>query len=254
MHKNDTSPLSVWDIPVTLVLLTRLPVPTLPQHVFKRQSRAAWAFPIIGAIVGCLGLLVGQIGLGAGLPPLACAALIVATLIVTTGAMHEDGLADTFDGFWGGFTKERRLEIMKDSHIGTYGVLALLLSQLIRITAIVALLNAGLAMGILAACIFSRSLMPVPMALLANARSSGLGQSVGAPPADAVLTGLGLAVLLAILLVGSKAILPCLFAPLVAGGLWATAKVKIGGQTGDVLGATQQISEIAFLLTLAAVI
>ncbi len=252
VQKNDTSPLSLWDIPLALVLLTRLPVPTLPQHVFKRQSKAAWAFPIAGAIVGGLGLLVGQIAVGVGLPPLACAGLIVSTLIVTTGAMHEDGLADTFDGFWGGFVKERRLEIMKDSHIGTYGVLALLLSQLIRVAAIVALLNAELAAGVLAACIFSRALMPVPMALMANARSSGLSHSVGEPPRLAVVSGLGLAFLLAILLVGATAVLSCLLSLLAVSGLWLLAKAKIGGQTGDVLGATQQIGEITFLLALTA--
>ncbi|WP_074736406.1 adenosylcobinamide-GDP ribazoletransferase [Ruegeria halocynthiae] len=254
MTKNDTAPFSVWDIPLALVLLTRLPLPRLPEETFTRQSRAAWAFPLAGLIVGALACGTAWIAIWAQLPAFAIASLIVVMLIATTGAMHEDGLADTFDGLWGGFTAERRLEIMKDSHIGTYGVLALLLSQLLRVTAIAALVGAEMMTGVLAACVFSRSLMPALMTLLKNARHSGLSHSVGAPPISAVLAGLVLAALLALGLLGSLALAPMLFAMISCLIVAKIAKAKIGGQTGDILGATQQVSEIVFLLTLITLI
>ncbi|KIC43426.1 cobalamin biosynthesis protein CobS [Ruegeria sp. ANG-R] len=254
MNKNDTALFSRWDIPVALVLLTRLPLPKLPEASFARQARAAWAFPLAGLIVGALACGVAWIAIWVQLPTFAAASLLVATLIIVTGAMHEDGLADTVDGLWGGFSAERRLEIMKDSHIGTYGVLALLLSQLLRIAAIATLLGAGMLTGVLAACVFSRALMPALMTLLPNARQTGLSHSVGAPPLPTVLAGLVLAALLSLVLLGSLAFAPMLFA-MIAGGIVARiAKAKIGGQTGDILGATQQVGEITFLLALAALI
>ncbi|WP_319546951.1 adenosylcobinamide-GDP ribazoletransferase [Ruegeria conchae] len=254
MTKNDTAPFSMWDIPLALVLLTRLPLPRLPEEAFTRQSRAVWAFPLAGLIVGAMACGIGWIAIWAQLPVFAVAGLIVAALIAITGAMHEDGLADTFDGLWGGFTPERRLEIMKDSHIGTYGVLALLLFQVLRITAIAALVGAEVMTGVLAACVFCRSLMPVLMTFLRNARHSGLSHSVGAPPVSAVLAGLAVAALLALGLLGALALIPMLFAMIASLIVAKIAKAKIGGQTGDILGATQQITEITFLLTLIALI
>ncbi len=254
MHKNDTNPVSARDIPLALVLLTRLPLPRLPKHVFARQAQAVWAFPIVGLVIGALACFVGWIALTLSVPPFICAALLVATLIMTTGAMHEDGLADTFDGLWGGFTRERRLEIMKDSQIGTYGVLSLIGSQLIRISAIASLLAAGAVWGILAACVFSRAVMPVLMAGLPNARQSGLSHSVGAPTFMAVVISLGLALAIGLLLIGAQFLLPALCAALIVVGLALVAKVKIGGQTGDILGASQQLAEITFLIALTALI
>ena len=252
MNKNDTALFSLWDIPLALILLTRLPLPRLPGAVFARQSRAAWAYPVAGLVVGTLACGVALIAIRAQLPQFAVSTLLVAVLIITTGAMHEDGLADTVDGFWGGYSVERRLEIMKDSHIGTYGILALLLSQLLRITAIMALIGAGLLTGILAACLFSRALMPALMRALPNARRSGLSHSVGTPPLSAALAGIGIAVLLALLLLGGSALVPMLCALLASAIIARVAKIKIGGQTGDMLGATQQVAEITFLLAMTA--
>ncbi|MDA7966684.1 adenosylcobinamide-GDP ribazoletransferase [Ruegeria sp.] len=254
MHKNDTAPFSWWDIPLALVLLTRLPIPRLPDGVFARQSRAAWAFPLAGLSVGVMACVVGWIGRAADLPDFAVATLVVAVLIAATGAMHEDGLADTFDGLWGGFTPERRLEIMKDSHIGTYGVLALLLAQMLRIFAVAALIDEGMFTGLLAACLFSRALMPPLMWALPNARKSGLSHSVGAPQGLAVVTGLAVALVLSLVLLGASALVPAFWAMIAACCVATLAKRKIGGQTGDILGATQSLSEIAFLLALAALI
>lgn len=252
VNKNDTKLFSAWDFPLSLVLLTRLPMPRLPERLFARQANAVWAFPLVGLSVGLLACVFGWIASAAGLPALACAVILVIVLVITTGAMHEDGLADTADGFWGGFSTERRLEIMKDSHIGAYGVLTLIFSQLLRVALIAALLSANAFTGILAACVISRAVMPILMATLPNARNSGLSHSVGGPKAETAAIGFGLAVVLSLLLIGPSALIPTVFSALTVGVLALIAKAKIKGQTGDVLGASQQISELAFLMALAA--
>ena len=252
MHKNDTNPVSAWDIPLALVLLTRLPLLRLPDHVFARQARAVWAFPVVGLVVGGLACAVGGVLLALSVSPFISAVLVVGALIMATGAMHEDGLADTFDGLWGGFTPERRLEIMKDSHIGTYGVLALIGAQLIRISAIAALLSEGAFWAILTACVLSRAIMPVLMTALPNARQSGLSHSVGTPNEMTVTLSLGLAIVIGLLLAGTQFLLPAICAAVVIFGLGLLAKKKIGGQTGDILGASQQLAEITFLIAISA--
>ncbi len=254
MLKNDTKLISLWDIPLALVLLTRLPVPRLPEHVFARQAESVWAFPLVGLVVGFLACAVGWVSETSNLPTIVSAVLIVSILVIATGAMHEDGLADSADGFWGGFTPERRLEIMKDSQIGTYGVLTLILSQSLRVALIATVLSAGGFAGVLAACIGSRAVMPVLMAGLPNARSSGLSHSVGAPGTGAVMLGVSVALALSLLLVGAVALVPILACAISAAAVAALATNKIGGQTGDVLGAAQQLSEIAFLLALAVIL
>ncbi|WP_336509502.1 adenosylcobinamide-GDP ribazoletransferase [Ruegeria lacuscaerulensis] len=252
MHKNDTNLFSMWDIPLALVLLTRLPLPRLPKNVFARQAGAVWAFPVVGVVVGLLACAVGWAAMALGLPATASAVLLVAALITTTGAMHEDGLADTVDGFWGGFTPERRLEIMKDSHIGAYGVLALIFTQLLRVALVAALLSAGNFWAILAACIVSRAFMPVVMSALPNARNSGLSHSVGGPTARTTFMGLGLAIACSALLLHAGVVVPVSIAALIVAALAGLAKAKINGQTGDILGATQQVSELAFLTAAVA--
>ncbi|MEX0347964.1 MAG: adenosylcobinamide-GDP ribazoletransferase [Paracoccaceae bacterium] len=254
MTKSDMRPVSGWDIPLALVLLTRLPLPKLPEAVFERQSQAVWAFPIAGLVVGALACLVGAAALTVNLPATLVAALVLIVQVASTGAMHEDGLADTVDGFWGGFARERRLEIMKDSHIGTYGVLALILSLMLRWGVIVTLIDAGALWLLMAAAIWSRALMPVLMAALPNARGAGLSHQVGKPSGRNVVLGLALALALSVLVAGTNALIPAAFSVSAAAGLAAVARRKIGGQTGDVLGAAQQVAEMTFLLALCAAI
>lgn len=229
-------------------------MPKLPDSTYRRQAKAVWAFPVAGLVVGSLGCIAGWVALAAGIPAFASAAIVVAVLVAITGAMHEDGLADTVDGLWGGFTVERRLDIMKDSHIGTYGVLALVFSQILRISAISALLTSGPLIGVLAAAVFSRALMPVLMWALPNARGEGLSHKVGIPPYPAVYSGIGLAGIMVVVFLGWVAILPVVCAVVAAGLIAIVARAKINGQTGDILGATQSVSEIVFLLTVVATV
>ena len=240
----------IW---LAAVLLTRVPMPHLPPQAFVHGPQAVWAYPLVGAGVGLAGVAVAQAALVLGLPHLGAAALGLAAMMLVTGGMHEDGLADLFDGFWGGFTPERRLEIMRDSQIGTYGVLALVVVFSLRLVAVAALLDQT-PLALVAAAALSRAGMPVVMAALPAARRDGLSRSVGQPTATAVAVGLGVALVIALLCLGAHALLALLVALAVTGCMTALAKAKIRGQTGDVLGATQQLGEAAILLTCTALL
>lgn len=253
MNKTDPNGTSfqnrVWEILVAGTLLTRIPLPHAPKSAFAHQEDSVWAFPIVGLLVGLLTCTVGWIALGFALPAPIIAGLMLGASMILTGAMHEDGLADCADGFWGGFDPTRRLEIMKDSQIGTYGVLALLVTTGLRWLALTAVISTGFA-GVIVAAVLSRGVMPALMALLGNARKSGLSHSVGRPTQQIALISFVIASLIAGLIVGSTAIGAILVAAVVAFGIAQLAKAKIRGQTGDVLGATQLLAETAILLWL----
>jgi adenosylcobinamide-GDP ribazoletransferase len=239
------------DVGAALGLLTRLPLPQGAQA--PRGPGAAWAWPVAGALVGALAALGALLALRLGLPLGVAAAVALSVQAMVTGAMHEDGLADTADGFWGGWDKARRLAIMKDSHIGTYGVLALLLVALARWSALVALLAAGAQAPVLIAVgALSRAPMIVLMANLPNARGSGLAQSVGQPEAPTAALAAGLALGLALILTGWTGLAMACGAAGLCLALAFVARAKIGGQTGDVLGASQQLAEVAALALAAA--
>ncbi|WP_050930201.1 adenosylcobinamide-GDP ribazoletransferase [Aestuariivita boseongensis] len=251
MRENDTAPFRPLDLGVALALLTRLPLPALPKGAFDRQAQASWAFPLVGALLGLLAALVAFAAMDLGLPVWIAAGLVLAVQIILTGALHEDGLADCADGFWGGFAPERRLEIMKDSHIGTYGVLALVLSVGLRWSAL-SVVIAQAPLALVAVAVASRMGLPAMMSALPRARPGGLSDRVGEPPLPSVAAS----VLIGLVMIGlatGMTMAPIVLAALLAIALCgAVAQAKIGGQTGDVLGATQQVTEIACLLALAA--
>ncbi|WP_298857637.1 adenosylcobinamide-GDP ribazoletransferase [uncultured Sulfitobacter sp.] len=235
------------------VLLTRLPLPHLPQNAFSQGPHAVWAYPLVGVLVGTLGAVAGQISLWLGLPEFGAASLALGVMLLVTGAMHEDGLADTFDGLWGSFTPERRLEIMRDSQIGTYGVLALIVTSMAKISALAALLG-DTGLTVIAAAALSRAMMPALMHTLPHARSDGLSHSVGRPPLKATLLGLGIAVAVTLACLGITAMAAVIAAVVCTFAMALLAERKIGGQTGDVLGAAQNLSETAILLICAALL
>ena len=235
------------------VLLTRFPLPHLPQSAFAQGPRAVWAYPLVGVLVGGLGALTGQIALWLGMPAFGAASIALGLMMLVTGAMHEDGLADTFDGFWGGFTPERRLEIMRDSQIGTYGVLTLIVVCVAKISALAVLLG-GAGLAVIAAAALSRAMMPALMHALPHARSDGLSHSVGRPPLTTTMIGLGIAAVITVICLGVTAIAAFIATVACTLAIALLAKRKIRGQTGDVLGATQYLSETAILLICAALI
>jgi adenosylcobinamide-GDP ribazoletransferase len=231
------------DLASALALLTRIPVP--PHR--STGAASAWAWPVAGALVGAAAALAAALALSLGTAPALVAVLVIAVEVALTGALHEDGLADTADGLWGGRDRARRLEIMKDSRIGTYGTLALVLVTLGRWAALVTLLQAGEMAALVAAAALSRVPMAAIMAALPNARGTGLAAATGAPALRVVGIGAGVAFLVALLGAGWSAI-PMAFAAAAAGfAVAALARAKIGGQTGDILGASQQLALLAGL-------
>lgn len=253
MPKTDTNPFRVLDVAVAFVLLTRLPLPHLPGSAFDRQARAAWAFPAVGLVVALLAGAVGWMALWLGLPAPVAAGLVLGAQILLTGAMHEDGLADTADGLWGGTTPARRLDIMKDSQIGTYGVLALILSVGLRWGALAALMAGEFLGPLIAAAALSRAVLPGLMTALPFARGNGLSRRVGVPGRAISAVSLALGFGLALLAVGPVALLLLVLALGMAVAVGTLARAKIGGQTGDILGAAQQVGEIAMLLAVLAI-
>jgi adenosylcobinamide-GDP ribazoletransferase len=239
----------VPDLLSAFALLTRLP---LPDHR-STGAASAWAWPLVGAVLGALAALVACAALWLGVTPGVTAVLVLGTLAMLTGALHEDGLSDTADGLYGGWTRERRLEIMKDSRIGSFGMLALLLVTLARWSALTALLvHGGHWQALIAAGALSRAPMGLIMAVLPSARGEGLSHATGRPNLRVALLGASMAVAIACLLAGWAA-LPMIAAAFVVSALLALSALRrIGGQTGDILGASQQLAEVACLAVLSA--
>jgi adenosylcobinamide-GDP ribazoletransferase len=238
------------DLKASIGFLTRLPISRATAASGADISRAAWAFPLAGVLVGLIAAVIYAIAHKLGLPAWIAAALAVAATLATTGCLHEDGLADTADGFGGGETRERKLEIMRDSRIGTYGVCALTLSILLRVAALASFASPVAALwALIAAHGAARATLPVFMALLPPARGDGLAFAAGRPSGERVITAsvLGI-VILAIGLGPAHGIAALIFLLVVIALIAWLSVVQIDGQTGDVLGAVEQVSEIVILL------
>lgn len=241
------------DVTSALMLMTRLPVTTaLRAPPTPRAADAAWAWPLAGLLVAMIAVGAGWGVWFLGATPAVAAALTLTLQIVLTGALHEDGLADMADGIWGGSTPERRLEIMRDSRIGTYGMVALVLTLTIRWSLIATAMVQMQVLPVLIAAVVSRASMAVAMRWLPPARTDGLSHGMGRPPAIVAQVCLGLAVLALIPVEGHGLVAGLLVLGVLA-GIGTLARSRIGGQTGDVLGAIQQLSEIAVLAALTSV-
>ena len=241
------------DLKTGLAFLTRLPILRSEPAAGSDIARVSWTFPVVGAGVGMVGALVYWLA-GLGLDPILSAILAVAATLLVTGALHEDGLADTADGFGASVSRERKLDIMRDSEIGTYGASALILSFMLRVGAVVSLAEPGLAaLALIAAHAGGRAVLPVFMRLVPNARQDGLSANAGEPPQNGALIAvlLGLLVLPLCLGFGATLIAALLLACVIGLMAWLCVR-QIGGQTGDVLGAVEQVSEIVILLVAAA--
>ena len=234
---------------LAVILLTRVPFGRLPDPV-PPLSAAAWAFPLAGLLVGLIAGAVIWAALALGLSPLVAGGLALGAQVMATGALHEDGLADICDGFWGGTTRERRLEIMRDSRIGSYGTVGLILTLGLRGLGLAALAEAQAMAAVIAVAMASRVAPVALMAWLPAARADGLGAQGRAVGTASVLVAAVLGGLPMLLLPQGGAAL--VVAALAVAVLALIARRKIGGQTGDVLGAGQQIAEIGLLLTLGA--
>lgn len=242
------------DLKTGLAFLTRLPlVPSAPV-TGADLVRASWTFPIVGAGVGAFGALIYWLTHALGLQPFVGGVLAVAATLLITGCLHEDGLADTADGFGAGGSAERKLEIMRDSQIGTYGAAALTLSLMLRAGAIASLADPALAaLALIAAHAGARAVLPVFMRRVKRARQDGLSADAGDPPqgSSAMALVIGLVALWLCLGLGATFIAILLLAAALGLMAWLCIR-QIGGQTGDVLGAVEQLSEILILLVAAS--
>ena len=234
--------------------LTRLPTPALTGFEPDWISRSARYFPLVGLLVGgiCAAVFWGASQLWTGALP---ALLAIGVGVLLTGAFHEDGLADTCDGLGGGGTSERRLEIMKDSRIGTYGALGLGFVLSTKVAAL-ATLPVGLgAWTLVAAHAGGRGASVLAMRALAYVRDVDGGKWKPAPSDLGFWEVLAAATFAALPLALSPA--GVVFQGLLAGALLAlvlalVARRLLGGYTGDVLGAIEQVFELGFTLGVAA--
>jgi adenosylcobinamide-GDP ribazoletransferase len=264
MHRDDDDPdaASTWptawwnDVLTALAFLTRLPLPEPEADGALDLARATRAMPLVGAAIGLCGGAVYWLSGALGLTPAIAGLLAVAATILVTGALHEDGLADTADGLFGGAEPARRLEIMRDSRTGAYGALALIFSVGLRAAALAAIGAPGPAVAaLIAAHALARALPSAVMAWVPLARDDGLAAGAGQPEFEHAWTALGIGAAIAMLFLGFGAgLVAMLVAGLVGFAVIRLARARIGGYTGDILGAIEQLGEIAILLTAAALL
>ena len=224
------------------MLLTRLPVARLTR-LYPAERACVWAYPLVGALVGGAGAAVLWAALALRVPPAIAAILALAATMALTGALHEDGLADMADGFGGGATPARKLEIMRDSRIGSYGTLALILSVGVRVAALSACSHPALAL--LLAGVLGRGAMVGVLATMGPARSDGLTARLGDAGRLPILAGIAIAAAASLLAPAAL-----LAAALAAYAVMRLARRQVGGYTGDVLGAAEQCVECAVLIVL----
>ena len=225
---------------------TRLPVPDWVGHDSAALERSARYFPAVGLIVGGLGALLFGLFFFIWPKTLAILASMAATLYLT-GAFHEDGWCDTADGFGGGWTRARILEIMKDSRIGSYGALALIVLLLAKFCALIEIDTTKVAPALLAGHALSRLCATAVLHTLDYARSEGKAKPLAdRKPRGDLVVGMCTTLAVLALLPLQQALVGALFAALSTLWLVRMFKKQLGGYTGDCLGATQQLAEVAF--------
>lgn len=245
------------DLRISLLFLTRIPWPARSGEAGEPElltlAPATRFFPVIGMITGAIGALVLLAADWAQLPALAAALLGLAAIAIATGGLHEDGLADTADGIGGGPDRLTRLEIMSDSRIGAYGVLALIFTVALKAAGLTALSAADGALTLFTAAAVSRGILPVFMRAMVHAKESGLAVAAGKPDFNPVAISVLIAAAILFLSFGFWiSVGVALALAIVSGAIAWWVMQKLGGQTGDVLGAVQQISELVIILFVAA--
>ena len=229
-----------------LRFFTRLPVPGWVGHSAEALNHSARYFPLVGLIVGLIGALV--FALTSFFWPKTLAVLLaMAATVLVTGAFHEDGWADMVDGFGGGTSRERTLEIMKDSRIGSYGAIALVLMLLAKFMALVELDTLLVAPALIAGHAFSRLCATALLHFLDYAREEGKAKPLATRISRGELALAGAFGLVALpMLPPQAAVFATLLATAATAWLARKFRLRLGGYTGDCLGATQQLAELAF--------
>ncbi|MDE2228761.1 MAG: adenosylcobinamide-GDP ribazoletransferase [Alphaproteobacteria bacterium] len=244
------------DLQVCFAILTRIPLRHVSVGATRTLGQAAWAFPLVGLVVGLVGSAIYAAASFVGLSSWIAATLAVGAEILATGGFHEDGLADIADGFGGGHGRDEKLAIMRDSRVGVFGVLALILGIALRLGALVVIARPVMVLvALVAAGALSRAAIVWAMAFAGPARSDGLGAAAGRAEPMSALAATAIALVATVVIAGINAA----FLAGVAGFgvglavLWLAIR-QIGGTTGDVYGVIQQAAEIAALLALSRVL
>lgn len=234
-------------------LLTRLPIPKPSVPVTVRPMDGLWAFPLFGALIGGLSACAYALASLAGLPNTLASLAALAAGSLVTGLLHEDGLGDTADGIGGGKTRAEKLVIMRDSRMGTYGTAALFFTFAARWAALSVLSPQMAVIALITAHMAARGFLALHYLILSSARTEGLSVSAGTPQPHTAIASLAIACLGTVLLVsiGTALIALTVTATVTLLSAWFFF-TKLGGYTGDTLGATEQVCEIAILWTLAA--
>lgn len=240
------------ELRLAFMLLTRLPVGRLGEGA-PMLGAAQWAFPLVGLVTGLTGWGVHAAALAAGLGPSLAAIFAVGALVLVTGALHLDGLADFADGLGGGPNRERRLEIMRDSRIGSYGVLALIFALVSQVAALSQLGSEMSFFMFLLAATASRLAMVVCLVALPPARTDGLGHAAVAGAGGSWIVGAVITLALALIL-GWTGLAAVLLGGLATAFVATLARRGLGGHTGDVLGAVQVASETACWIAFVALL
>jgi len=244
------------DTLATLSFFSRVPALTPPGPFDLRRSAGGW--PLAGLLIAVAPAVIVLANSWLGIPALVTAFLAIAAGIVMTGALHEDGLADTFDGLGGRRGKAQRLAIMRDSRLGTFGGVALMLALLVKGSALAVLLPhpSRAVLALLGIAVVSRALALWHWSATSPARRDGLAFAAGQPDAIALqiglLTGLAAAIVL-VFAFGWAALLGIALAALGIGFFSPLIKRRIGGHTGDTIGAAQQIAETLLFVGLSSV-
>ncbi|MEO8318657.1 MAG: adenosylcobinamide-GDP ribazoletransferase [Bradyrhizobium sp.] len=241
------------DFRMAVGFLTRLPVPNPDGAAPPNFARAYRMFPLVGALIGAaIGVFCVALR-QLGVPDLVAAALALGAGALLTGALHEDGLADVADGFGGGHNIEAKLAIMRDSRLGTYGAMALLVSFATKLAALAAIPDGYVVQSLIAAHALARGVLPAMALNLPYARPDGLARNGGQPDAAAAMIAGALALVIALASLSWTHALWAAVAAGVSGFVMARLALRrIGGQTGDVLGGAEQVAETAILVLLAA--
>ncbi len=236
------------DLRLAAVFLTRVPWIKLEDGTVRPLSEAFRAFPLIGAAIGLAGGLVYALSNFIGMPSLAAALLAVGLSILLTGGLHEDGLADMADGI-GGNDAEKRLAIMKDSRIGSFGVLALIVGVGLKVSALASLGSFSGFMAMIAAEGASRAVFAPLVRRGKPAKPEGLGAMIGKVESDTVSASVLLGVLFVVIGLGPVGgLIAAGLVALAMKGFYSFVEASLGGYTGDALGAAQQIAAIIILL------
>lgn len=252
---NNIFDLRLSDFLLALSLLTRIPINIDHDNVDERARKASWAYPLVGALVGSIAAMIAYILNFFGLPITICTIMALLTMIALTGGIHEDGLSDCADGLGGGTDKDSILKIMKDSRIGSFGTIALVLVILGRYGSMSELLKIDqLFWPLVAAGAISRVPMVGAMVYIKPARNDGLSVSVGSPPKFSFVIALIIGILSCVLVVGILSVLVLLGVGFITMIIFYIANEKISGQTGDVLGASQQFAELVALSMISGIL